>query len=202
MCGLKSPVPTVLLLGVLAAVALAADSSAWKRWALVPDCGLEDIYKTLHQAWRGPGHMIASREAAAEYLRQEWSSLGPDTLGEAIVDTLAPGSPFVRLNLRPFRAAGGSEAALLDAFIRSAAAPTDSASMVRDWLEVGRECHRGELPYSPASYDTLDSLVRTRGYPAIHHSAGYEARYSPAYRVLTLDEARRLIAGLPSGQAR
>lgn len=191
-----------LLIGGLAAVAIAEEPPAWQRWGRDPTVGLEDIYKALHQAWRGPGHMIASREAAAEYLHHEWSTLGPDTLGEAIVDTLIQGAPFVRLNLRPFREAGGAEAQLLDAFIRSAVAPTDSVAMVHEWREVGRACREGRLPYTPAAYDTLDGMVRPLGFPAIHHSGTYQDRHHPAYRVLTAEEALRLTAALPGRSQR
>lgn len=140
--------------------------------------------------------MISSREMASAYLRGEWEGLEPARPGEALVETLVIGSPFLRLNLRPFRDAGGSADSLLEAFLRSAEAPTDSASFARAWLAVGMGCGRGEFPFSRATFDSIDALVRPPGYPAIHHSAAYTSRYRPAYRVLTSSEADRLVNGL------
>jgi hypothetical protein len=173
-----------------------ADLVVRGTWMGRPGCGLEDVYKALHQAWRGPGHMIPSREMASAYLRQEWEGLEPAREGEALVETLVIGSPFLRLNLRPFRDAGGSADSLLEAFLRSAAAPTDSVSFTRAWQAVGEGCERGEIPFSRATFDSIDALVRQAGYPAIHHSAAYTSRYRPAYRVLARLEANRLVEGL------
>jgi hypothetical protein len=162
----------------------------------MPDCGLEEIYKALHQAWRGPGHMAPSREMAGAYLAREWEGLEAAHPGEALVESLVAGAPFQRLNLRPFRDAGGSADSLLEAFLRSAAMPSDSAAFVRDWEAVGGACGRGELPITRAAFDSLDALARPAGYPAIHHSAAYAERYRPAYRVLARSEADRLVERL------
>lgn len=161
------------------------------------DESLVDLYKRLHQAWNGPGHMIPSPEAAAAYLRQEWEELGACTEGEALIDTLVADAPFVRLNLRPYRDAGGSADSLLAAFLRSAAAQTDTVAFARDWEEVGRRCSIGDLPFSRAAFDSLDEAMRPAGYPAVHHSATYRSRHLPAYRVLTVAEALRLVGSLP-----
>ncbi len=200
---MKRPPTPRPALGILLGAALlfisvpaVAATPEWGRWIDRPDCGLEDVYKALHQAWRGPGHMIPSREMASAYLNREWKGLESTREGETLAETLVIGSPFLRLNLRPFHDAGGSADSLLEAFLRSAAAPTDSASFARAWLAVGKRCESGEIPFSRAAFDSIDALVRPAGYPAIHHSAAYTSRYRPAYRVLTNKEADRLMASL------
>jgi hypothetical protein len=181
---------------VFAGVAAAADRPMWAPWVGRPDVGLEDIYKAFHQAWRGPGHMIPSRAVAADYLEREWKTLGSAMEGERLLDTLASGAPFLRLNLRPFRDAGGVPDSLLEAFLHSAGAPVDSAAFAAAWEKVGAACGNGAIPFPRAAFDSIDGPMREAGYPAIHHSAAYAARYRPAYRVLSRGEAERLAKSL------
>jgi hypothetical protein len=168
---------------------LPADSSCF---------GVEDLYKLLHQAYLGPGHAIPSREAAESYLRREWEGLGAARANEPLVETLAEGAPFLRVNLRPFRDRGGASDSLLDAFVRSASTPTDPAAFARAWGLARERIAWGEIPLRLADYDSLEARTRPLGYPAIHHSDCYDKRMTPAYRVVARREADRLLRDLPA----
>jgi hypothetical protein len=182
----------------------AANAGGQKRghkmtWTIPRDqdfFGIEDLYKLLHQAYMGPEHAIPSREAAAAYLQAEWADLGEPVTGEPLTEVLAEGAPFLRVHLRPYRAGGGTADSLLDAFVRSAAVPKDSVTFVRAWGLAGQRIARGEIPLSVAAYDSADAELRPLGYPAIHHSAAYESHFRPAYRVIAVHEAERLLNSL------
>jgi hypothetical protein len=159
--------------------------------------GVEDLYKLLHQAFHGPGHAIPSRASADAYLREEWTTPGGSMDEEPLIEALLAGAPFVRVHLRPYRDRGGTAAALLEAFLRSAAIPTDPRAFVTAWLDAGRMIEAGRIPLDADAYRTLDAQAAAAGYPAIHHSAAYLERARPAYRVLARSEAEQLERELP-----
>jgi hypothetical protein len=174
-------------------------------WSLPADTAffrVEDLYKLIHQAYLGPGHAIPSREAAATYLDREWREIGAALPGEPLIEVLAEGAPFVRVNLRPFRDQGGRIDSLLDAFVRSGSEKTDSVSFRLAWRLARLRIATGEIPLSVEAYDSLDAEVRPLGYPAIHHSATYQERFRPAYRVVAAREAQRLQVGFGAGKDR
>jgi hypothetical protein len=155
-----------------------------------PLAAAEDLYKLLHQAVYGPGHAIPDREAAAAYLERELAGLGPPLDNEPRCEPLGGSPPLVRVNLRPFTAAGGDADALLDAFVATANEhPPDPATMttVLDlaarWLPcAGRGALAPELR-------ALAAEMTAEGYPAIHHSDIYRDAYHPAYRVIAAELA-------------
>lgn len=159
---------------------------------------VEDAYKLLHQAYRGPDHAIHSPEAAAAWLREEWVSMGETRLGEALLESLLEVAPFVRVHLRPYRDLAGTPDSMLAAFLRSAEAPDDSLAFLQAWADLRGAIVEGRTPFTVSAYDTLDALAREHGYPAIHHSEAYRRSHAPAYRVLTRPEAKRLLRGLPA----
>jgi hypothetical protein len=161
-----------------------------------PEVRIEDAYKWLFHATRGGEHAIRDESAARAWLAREWAALGPPEPGEALVVPLRPDGALVRLNLRPFKARGGNPDALLTAFVRSARSFQSSAeNFEAAWRELGRRLSDGPSgPLDGAAWSRLDAEARAKGYPAWHHSTGYEAARHPAYRVLTGDEARRLTA--------
>lgn len=165
--------------------------------AVDPGSELADIYKAVHQAYLGPGHAIPGREAAGAYLLREWAGLGVSAPEESLLVAGFPGAPFVRVHLRPYRDRGGTIDSLLAAFLRSGTVPVDSGAFREAWQGVGASIRRGDLPFAPAAYDSLEALLSSLGYPAIHHSAAYAAAHRPAYRVVARREAERLLRSLP-----
>lgn len=153
-----------------------------------PAAEVEDAYKLLHQSVFGPGHLIPDRETAARYLEQEWAGLGEALPGEPLLEPLADEPPLVRVNLRPYRDAGGLPAALVDALVTSASRVVGDPALFSACLEgavaVVRE-ERGE-----AAAEELRGLAERavgEGYPAVHHSGAYREVYRPAYRVVLRD---------------
>lgn len=188
---------------LLLAVALASAPGELVRFALEGlsaggEARIEDAYKWLHQASRGGEHAAPSEAAARAWLEREWASLGPPLPGEPLVVPLRPDGAVVRLNLRPWKGAGGSQDLLLQAFLESAReVPDDVAAFREVWTALGRllgERPRGRLTL--AEWRRLDATAGPAGYPAVHHSASFAAARTPAYRVLTGPAAERLRASL------
>jgi len=163
--------------------------------ARYPALEVADIYKLLHQATFGPGHAVADKKAAREWLEQEAGQAGAAT-GEPLVERAHPEEHIVRLHLRPYLAQGGKLKWLLEAFVRSASAVSgDPAVMVARWQTFADACQlNGPLAGEfPARELRLFGMVRAaEHWPAVQHSPVYSASYRPAYRVLVAGEAAAL----------
>ncbi len=170
------------------AVALPLDA-----WARDPAFRVEDAYKWIVQATRGGEHAVADDAGPRSWLGQEWAGLGSPAPGEGLIEPLANG--VVRLHLRPYKARGGDKETLLAAFVASARDfRADPSALLGAWRQLGeklRERPAGRL--TPEAWVELDDRLRSKGYPAIHHSASYEKRHRPAYRVLTESGAQALL---------
>lgn len=171
---------------------------AWEALRDEPAAEAQDAYKWLFQAARGGEHAALSEESARSWLLGEWATLGPAAPGEPLVVPLRPDRAIVRLNLRPYRDRGGGTDALLAAFLASARSfRPESALFVEAWRklrEVLSVDRHGKV--SPADFDELDRASEGLGWPARHHSPGYAEAHAPAYRVLSRDEAGRLVRAL------
>ena len=163
---------------------------------------IEDAYKWFYQAANGGEHAVPDEESARAWLEREWASLGPASAGEPLLVPLRPDGAVVRLNLRPYRDRGGRPGALLDAFLRSAAAFEPDPDLFREsWSALGDRIASQPLgPLNGAEWRRLDSAMRARGYPAVHHSRTYASARRPAYRVLTKAEAEKLVGRLQEGR--
>lgn len=149
-----------------------------------PDMEAEDIYKLVHQAAMGNGHLFTDTAGAKLYLLNELDEVEADTT-EPLIEPLSPDGRIVRMNLRPFKARGGDADQLFDAMIRSANTfeqrPDD---LERWWTEILDEAEYGTIPSDRTSLQALFDRVKAEGFPARHHSETYEVAYQPAYRVL------------------
>lgn len=168
---------------------------ATPKWKADPSSRIEDAYKYVYQATRGGEHAAPSRDEAKAWLDSEWSSLGAAAANENEWEPLCPGGEIGRLNLRPFKAAGGKTEDLIDAFLASAREYRGEPKDFTDaWAELGKRLKQQKIgAIDHRSWKRLDAEMRAKGYPAIHHSKPYESANHPAYRVLTLLEAQRLI---------
>ncbi len=160
-----------------------------------PASEIMDVYKLLHQATFGPGHLIASKKNAREWLEREAELLTPSAR-EPLVERIHPDGDIVRVHLRPYLARGAKLKLLLDAFVRSAGqVQGDLDLMARRWSFFVGKCHAdGALA---GRFDVEGALlfgrIRAReNWPAMHHSPAYVAAYKPYYRVLTRTEAADL----------
>ncbi|MCZ7538484.1 MAG: hypothetical protein M5U29_00870 [Anaerolineae bacterium] len=103
--------------------------------ARYPQMQIADIYKLLHQAAFGPGHLVASKKAAREWLEHEAGRISPSA-EEALLESAHPDAQIVRLHLRPYLAAGGGLKPLLEAFVRSAEQVRGDARQMAAWWQV------------------------------------------------------------------
>ncbi len=162
-----------------------------------PRSEVMDVYKLLHQATFGPGHLIASKKNAREWLESECELLAPSSQ-EALVESAHPDGQIVRLHLRPYLAYGGKIKLLLDALIQSAEqVPGEPDTMARRWSEFESECQPGgryTARFELQEVLLLGRIRRQERWAAIHHSPAYETAYKPHYRVLTRAEAEEVCA--------
>jgi hypothetical protein len=150
-----------------------------------PEAEAQDVYKLLHQSVFGPGHLIPDRDAADRYLEREWAGLGETLPGEPLLEALADSPPLVRVNLRPYRDAGGSREVLVDALVTSAARVVGETATFTACLEAAVVVLREERGEAAAEeLRRLAERAAGEGYPALHHSEAYREAYRPAYRVV------------------
>lgn len=157
-----------------------------RHLARYPRMGPQDVYKLVFQSAMGSRHAALDSAMAAAWLAREIATLAPGP-PEPVIDTISPDDGIVRVNLRPYLAAGGSPDALLDAFVRTAREYDGSpARLRRELAAVERLAGEGAIPLSPSALRRYFQRMRAQGYPAVDHSPAYEEAYHPAYRVVFL----------------
>jgi len=161
------------------------------------EAGMLDVYKLLHQATFGPGHLITNRNSAREWLEQEAGLIVPSA-EEALVESVHPDGDIVRIHLRPYFARETNLKPLLDAFVRSAEQIRgDPAIMSERWRLFESQCApAGEFSgqFDPREVRLFGRTRAGENWPAVHHSPAYQRAYHPAYRVLSRTEAEALCA--------
>ena len=155
-----------------------------RQLARFPAMEPQDVYKLLYQATMGSRHAGLDSAMAAQWLEREVRELGP-ALDEPATDTISADGRMVRVNLRPYLAAGGDRAALLRAFVRTAREFRGSTADLRRQLGyVERMASDGEIRLPAGALRRYFARMRAAGYPAVEHSSAYAAAYRPAYRVV------------------
>ena len=149
-----------------------------------PEMRAQDLYKLALQAAMGSAHIVRDTAEAREWLDREAKDL-PGGPAEPVEDMLSPDGAIVRVNLRPYLAAGGDLAALAAAFTRTARVYRGSQARLRAYLAcVERMARAGRLPPEAADVRPYFAQMRRRGYPTPAHSPRYVQAYRPAYRVV------------------
>ena len=163
-------------------------------WKADPAVRIEDAYKWIFQATRGGEHLVPSRETARLSLEKEWHSVSGIHEGERLWDPLSPGGEVGRLNIRPYKASGGSVEDLLNAFILSSQSFQREGSAFEDvWQGLGDRLRAGShRNLSFHDWSSLDAEQREKEYPAISHSQQYRTDHFPAYRILTFEAGNHL----------
>lgn len=157
-----------------------------------------DGYKLLHQASMGSEHAVPDAAAAREWMAREWEGMG-DGPDEPRVDTLGTGGRFARVNLRPWRRAGGSPDVLAAAFVRTAnMGVPDTAALSCALDQMASLATSGDAPWSPDDVQALIERQRAAGYAALHHGDSYRETFRPAYRVIALELVPALLDSLTS----
>ncbi len=170
----------------------AARYAAVVRWHAdhYPNLNVEDLYKLLHQAVAGPAHSIEDPDMARQWLDREWDGLEDPLEAEEMFEPLSSDGQLVRVNLRPWRAAGLAPEVVLNAFVRTAGALPPDTVRIRIELDAISACSErisDDLGLSALSAQAIRTFFDDQardGYPAIHHSEEYSRRYLPAYRVV------------------
>lgn len=146
-----------------------------------------DWYKLAHQAALGSEHAVGSIEMVHAYLQQEIAALGagPD---EPLLDPVSADGRIVRVHLRPYVQNGFSVMALVQAFVRTAAAVHGATKDLEEYLNIMIDLTRENK--IKLKLDVLTDYFRQLsavGYPPVHHSPEYTRAYLPAYRVIAKD---------------
>ena len=151
-----------------------------------PQARIEDAYKWIYQATLGAEHAIHSTEEARGWLDREWVSLGKPRAAEPMTVPLRPDGALIRVNLRPYRAAGGTEEAILRAFVHGAQAyKAQKGFFLPAWDSFGAALRRKHsLRISEDDWMAYTKKMSACGFPYADHSAAYMKAYAPSYRVL------------------
>lgn len=162
------------------------DPSPWR--ALVtshlgryPGMDMADALKLLQQATTGSEHAVDDSSTAVAWTQRELATMGEGPL-EPMVDTLGASGRFARVHLRPFHDAGGDPDLLTGAFIATSRVHPDTAL-----LACALNAATDAVPWDSVSWHTEVKRWRSQGYPAMHHSDAFTARYRPAYRVVQIE---------------
>jgi hypothetical protein len=148
----------------------------------------QDIYKLLFQGVLGPEHLIASAEGFIRRLEQECLSLRPGA-GDVLFEPVRPDDLLVRVNLRPYLAAGGHPVHLAEACYETARMSWGTLDDLETVWEQVAGAVRGELLKGPsaAEMNTFSQRLKELGFPPFHHSQTYRDAYHPAYRLAHRD---------------
>jgi hypothetical protein len=156
-----------------------------------------DLYKLLYQGVRGPEHLISSPEAFTERLVKEWHELDFAD-GDPLWESIRPDGSLLRLNLRPFKAAGGKLDELATACLETGRRRWGTLSeLQKSWEYFITTCRDDYWPGLPLDeLETFTSWLKEKGFPAVHHSESYQSLYRPAYRLVAADiRYRQKLAG-------
>ena len=160
-----------------------------------PASQIADVYKLLHQATFGIGHLIANKKTARAWLDHEIGLITPAAAG-AVAEHIHPDGLIVRLHLRPYLGQGGSAKALLDAMVRAAGEMQGDPDILRQrWERLVDLCQPGgpcAERFALREVRLMGQVRAREGWPAVHHSRDYISAYQPVYRVLTRAEAEAL----------
>ena len=143
-----------------------------------PEMRAEDAVKYVFQALLGVGHLLAGREAVADYIASEMNALAPDPK-EPLLEPV--GDEWCRLNLRRAMAEGLTPGMIAGLMLAVAPAKAHTRQEV---LDVCQQLARdGDPLFADAS--ALARITDETWLPS--HSPAYRAAYRPAYRLISAD---------------
>jgi hypothetical protein len=186
------------LIFILTCLPSALIDFAAPLWKNEPAMQMEEAYKWTYQATRGGEHAAPDREMAKRWMDEEWKGLSGPIRDEPVWEPLCGNGSIGRLNLRPFKQKGGIANDLVDAFVSGAKEfKGTEADFLAAWNELGKRLEKnefGELTYK--NWKNLDTAMKAKNYPAVHHSEAYKKAMAPAYRILPAAEMKNLTGKL------
>jgi hypothetical protein len=115
------------------------------------------------------------------WLERELADMG-EGASEPLVDPISHDGNIVRVHLRPYVAAGHNPRDLLEAFIRTANNHRGEAQLLEQYWQNAVT----SAVFPVHEMNVFFSTLKSRSFPAVHHSPEYERLYRPAYRVISL----------------
>ena len=165
-----------------------------EHWARYPQMQPQDLYKLAFQGALGNEHLMSDTAMARRYLLEELESVQPST-DEPLFEEINNEGSLVRVNLRPFKAAGLDPESLVTAMVRTGSTFSPSEQRLESYLgEVRRLSLEERIPVTLGELLPYLEQQRVAGFPPVHHSPEYTQHYHPAYRVV-------LRAFLPKSQS-
>lgn len=150
-----------------------------------PQSTLKDLYKNFFQDRFGPGHLIPDTAASGDYLRRELASIDKTT--GAYYEPAGWEGAFYRVNLSVIKENLVPYEVYFDAFIRSVngIVPPSIKDWEKEWLSIDAIIQGMGLSLANDEKDRQEirELLK-KGEYVMHHSAAFEANYSPHYRII------------------
>ncbi len=180
---------TIVFVAALFAASCASEKSAFQKLITAqlqryPAMQVQDLYKLVYQAALGNEHLMTDSAMVHDYLIQELQSIQADS-AEPLLEEISPDGAVVRLNLRPFKARNGDHQALFQAMMQTARTFQRAPERLERHLsDLERMANSGAIPFEADAVQSFFREMREKEYPAVHHSAAYKEKYSPAYRVI------------------
>ena len=167
---------------------VAVKEAVATQLATFPESRLQDLYKSFFQDYFGPGHIIADRQSALDYILSELAEA--DTLTGPETEPCGWQGNYVRVNLSVIADGRMSAEEMTDALMASAREVKDE-DVVRwrkEWAEIEAVIEKASpgLPDLEGDKARLAEFLASGNY-ACHHSAAYEAAYHPHYRIILKD---------------
>lgn len=173
---------------------------------------LQDVYKSCFQDYFGPAHIIASKDAARNYIEYE---LTHSVLTDCrYYEPCGWRAQYVRVNLAVVADSLVSLDDFAEAFYRSAPehTPEVSSQWIVEWERIAAMAHSlavDMLPDEPqlsrfveqfAADSTAIARMLAQGQYVVHHSEPYGEAYNPHYRIVRRDIfEREILPFLPQG---
>lgn len=152
-----------------------------------PEYQIDDIYKFIHQASFGSEHAVKDTAHLRKWMEEEIAGLDL-SINEPLVQPLSPDGKLVRINLRPYIQNEYDIEKLLTAFIRTANEYKGPIQSIKTyWKCALKIADRKKLGLKKAEMKKYFSEMEKKNFPAVHHSAVYEKKYRPAYRVVNIE---------------
>jgi len=179
----------ISLIAALLVASCANEQSAFRaivntQLQRYPAMQIQDLYKLVYQAALGNEHLMTDSAMVHDYLIKELESIEASTV-EPLLEKISHDGAVVRLNLRPFKAQHGDHRVLFQAMMQTARTFQKSQERLdRYWGDLEQMAASGAIPFNTETMKVFFREMRDKSYPAVHHSAVYGEKYSPAYRVI------------------
>ncbi len=146
---------------------------------------IQDLYKLLHQAAFGGGHLLADRSQVLARIREEWQVMERIPKGETLLEIIDPAGEIMRVNLRLYKKTGGTPEEMADLFIQSAKmVQPDRKKLVQTWEAVTEMAKSDQIRLSVDEMEDFWIEMGRKDFPPAHHSDSYIEVNRPAYRIV------------------